>query len=123
MLKKILLICVATLCLVGCSKERVMQGTYSCSLDGSTLFVELLAGGNCVAYFSDESDSDNGSYFIDGDEITLIFSISHGKISSYRYRFYMFRDAGSIYDNNSFGVTAHEVMNDKDVYCSFVRRN
>ena len=120
-MKKILLALFAVLCLAGCSKERIMQGKFSTSLAGSTLYLELLPNNKFIAYFEDESDSDNGSYFINGDIITAVFYINHGRISSYHYRSYAFTD-GTVIDNDMFTLTAHELMNDEYVTCTFLRR-
>lgn len=119
-MRKLAVVIIAMLCLAGCTKERTMQGKYSCTLVGETLYVELLTGGGCKMYFNGGRES-QGSFLVDGDEITVICYAYQGEVSSSRYRVYRFSDSGAIHGRDSFSVTAHEMMDDRDYYCSFTR--
>ena len=108
---------------ISCSKEpKINQGTYSCSVAGETLYIELLSGEDCVLYFKGQKES-TGYYHINGEEITII---GHAWLEKrYSIDIYSFGpdNRGTIYSSDKFGITADVNYGEDSKYCSFVRRN
>ena len=123
-MKRIVLLLLAAVLAVGCSKERIMEGKYTSSSSIGTINLELLAGGNCVASISGEEE-DTGTYEVKGDEIKIYgITVRRGSIGSSRYKCYMFSGShpGTIYDRNKFSIEIENFYGDDTVYCTFVRR-
>lgn len=111
------------LLLVSCEKNaRLERGTYSCSIGSKTLFIEILAEPNCIIYFKGQSE-DDGTYYIDGDEITIIGYATDK--SGYSWKTYKFipEYSGTIHSSESFGITVDVDYGKDTKYCSFVKRN
>lgn len=106
---------------MGCSKEKISQGLYSCSAEGTTLYIELLAGEDCILYFQGGRES-SGFYHIKGDEITIIGHATLEKKYSYVSYHFSYETPGKILSKDKFSITAEELGNDETHYCSFVRR-
>lgn len=119
-MRKYLAIALAALCMAGCKKDPLPIGTFTGSITGKVVNVELLPGGNTVMYFSG-GEEDTGYYGISGDEIYILNTIHSG--SGYSRHTYRFTSAvkGKIYNADSFSAY-YEKDGEDPQPCSFTRR-
>ena len=110
------------LALVSCEKKSQLErGTYSCSIGSKTLFIEILAEPNCIIYFKGQSE-DDGYYHIDGDEIVITGHATDKSGYSWKTYRFNYEHPGTIYNSESFGITADVDYGEDTKYCSFAKR-
>lgn len=86
-MKKVLLLLVALAAIVSCSKEGTgtnIQGKWHSSTSDGELYLELLSGGNGVAYFEGCSSSDI-YWSLDDGELTIIGGAFNKDFERYRF--------------------------------------
>ena len=76
-MKRYLLLLLAAVVLIAtsCEQETLVQGVYSAQTTDGVLYVELIDGQNCVAYFQGEK-KENGTYYISNGQIDLNVHVS-----------------------------------------------
>ena len=90
--------------LCGCQKmESRLQGKFYCDTVDGMLYVELLNGGNCIAYFNGGEEDAGYWHVLDGNEISIIANVKLRK-SSHISVSYWFDGHGTIKDADSFSV-------------------
>lgn len=117
-MKKVLLLLVALAVIVSCSKEGMdIQGKWLSSTDSGELVMELLSGGNGIAYFRGCSSSDIYWSYSDGD-----LSIIGGAYNK-DFERYKFEEATLVgEDVIHIKVTIIRYMGDKTKTLTFTRQ-